>query len=235
MESATNESAPSANAATSVPSSSSSGDDTKSVSHDWTTSSGSKACFVCPQVDQDTSSSSKKKSAHSALVLGSPSDLRADEELHQSARAATVGIIAVLALSMLMLLLHVGRRYLEATTTEVVFENYSIVVPETELRTAVTWPTLKETPFRPPVTEGENSTMEEPRESLPEDSPSNVTELTRVPTLEELTDYSSPTPNVNSSAPEKATESIAESNVNSATEEPTAESTPPPGILVVRA
>ncbi|KAK8759680.1 hypothetical protein V5799_002686 [Amblyomma americanum] len=135
-----------------------------------------------------------------------------------------------------MLLLHVGRRYLDATTTEVVFENYSIVVPETELRTPVTWPTLKETPFRPPATEGENSTMEEDTESLPEDSPSNVTELTGAPTLEELTDdSSSPTPNVNSSATEPATESIAESNVNSATEEPTTESSSPPGILVVRA
>ncbi|XP_077512214.1 uncharacterized protein LOC144123214 [Amblyomma americanum] len=228
MESATNDSAPSANVAATVPSSSTSGDGTKSVSHDWTTSSGSK-------VEQDTSISSKKKSAQSALVLGSPSDLRADEELHQSARAATGGVIAVLALSMLMLLLHVERRYLDATTTEVVFENYSIVVPETELRTPVTWPTLKETPFRPPATEGENSTMEGDTESLPEDSPSNVTELTGAPTLELTDDSSSPTPNVNSSAPEPATESIAESNVNSATEEPTTQSTPPPGILVVRA
>ncbi|KAK8763394.1 hypothetical protein V5799_033995 [Amblyomma americanum] len=159
-----------------------------------------RASIVCPQVDQDTSSSSKKKGAHSGLVLGSPSDLRADEELHQSARAATVGVIAVLALSMLMLLLHVGRRYLEATTTEVVFENYSIVVPETELRTPVTWPTLKETPFRPPATEGETSTIVEDTESFPEDLPSNVTELTVATTLEKLTDdSSSPTPNMNSS------------------------------------
>ncbi|KAK8784386.1 hypothetical protein V5799_009250 [Amblyomma americanum] len=130
-----------------------------------------------------------------------------------------------------MLLLHVGRRYLEATTTEVVFENNSIVVPKTELRTPVTWPTLKETPFRPPATEGENSTMEEATESLPEDSPSNVTELTRVPTLEELTDdSSSPTSNVDSSATEPATESITESTEDSTATEPTAQSSLPQRI-----
>ncbi|KAH8008624.1 hypothetical protein HPB51_000251 [Rhipicephalus microplus] len=146
------------------------------------------------------------------VPVGTKNDLKADRELNTAVKTATVGILAVLSTSMIMLLMYLNREYISSTGpgSPIVGRHANvtvIVVPETvQHRTRPTWPTHRDSDLPPRIPIGPGPDIE----------PDTITPYTEEP----YSDYPDTLP------PEKPSWLTGKVPVTSSAEPPVNESEP---------